>query len=141
MLHTFLPSSLSLPRHGSMLCAVVSFVRSFVRSLVRSLARSLAHLSVRSFIRSFVCSFVRSFVRLRVFAVSLAAGDARLTRAMAQWQRGRLQMKRSGFELPRLLLPQPCVFPCIENRFADGHTVSNAPDLFRPPKLSGTGPG
>ena len=25
--------------------------------------------------------------------------------------------------------------------FADGHTVSNAPDLFRPPKLSGTGPG
>ncbi len=24
---------------------------------------------------------------------------------------------------------------------ADGHTVSNAPDLFRPPKLSGTGPG
>ena len=27
------------------------------------------------------------------------------------------------------------------NTFADGHTVSNAPDLFRPPKLSGTGPG
>ena len=25
--------------------------------------------------------------------------------------------------------------------FADGHTVSNAPDLFRPPKLSSTGPG
>ena len=25
--------------------------------------------------------------------------------------------------------------------FADGHTVSNTPDLFRPPKLSGTGPG
>ena len=25
--------------------------------------------------------------------------------------------------------------------FADGHTVSNAPDLFRPPQLSGTGPG
>ena len=25
--------------------------------------------------------------------------------------------------------------------FADGHTVSNAPDLFRPPKLSGVGPG
>ena len=25
--------------------------------------------------------------------------------------------------------------------FAGGHTVSNAPDLFRPPKLSGTGPG
>ena len=24
---------------------------------------------------------------------------------------------------------------------ADGHTVSNAPDLFRPPKLSSTGPG
>jgi len=24
---------------------------------------------------------------------------------------------------------------------ADGHTVSNAPDLFRPPKVSGTGPG
>ena len=25
--------------------------------------------------------------------------------------------------------------------FADGHTVSNAPDLFRPPKLSSTGIG
>ena len=24
---------------------------------------------------------------------------------------------------------------------ADGHTTSNAPDLFRPPKLSGVGPG
>ena len=24
--------------------------------------------------------------------------------------------------------------------FADGYTVSNAPDLFRPPKLSNTGP-
>jgi len=24
---------------------------------------------------------------------------------------------------------------------ADGHTASNAPDLFRPPKLSGAGPG
>jgi hypothetical protein len=29
----------------------------------------------------------------------------------------------------------------IPTSFADGHTVSNAPDLFRPPKLSGTGPG
>ena len=28
----------------------------------------------------------------------------------------------------------------IINIFADGHTVSNAPDLFRPLKLSGTGP-
>ena len=28
----------------------------------------------------------------------------------------------------------------IINMLADGHTVSNAPDLFRPPKLSGTGP-
>ena len=27
------------------------------------------------------------------------------------------------------------------NMLADGHTVSNAPDLSRPPKLSGTGPG
>ena len=25
--------------------------------------------------------------------------------------------------------------------FADGHTESNAPDLLRPPKLSGAGPG
>ena len=25
--------------------------------------------------------------------------------------------------------------------FADGHTASNAPDLFRTPKLSGAGPG
>ncbi len=29
-------------------------------------------------------------------------------------------------------------FACI---IADGHTVLNAPDLFRPPKLSSTGPG
>ena len=31
----------------------------------------------------------------------------------------------------------------MQNRsvFADGHTASNAPDLFRPPKLSGAGPG
>ena len=29
----------------------------------------------------------------------------------------------------------------LKNNIADGHTVSNAPDLFRPPKLSGTGPG
>ena len=28
---------------------------------------------------------------------------------------------------------------CIN--LADGHTASNAPDLFRPPKLSGAGPG
>ena len=30
---------------------------------------------------------------------------------------------------------------CGKYKLADGHTVSNAPDLFRPPKLSGTGPG
>ena len=29
---------------------------------------------------------------------------------------------------------------CADN-FADGHTASNKPDLFRPPKLSGAGPG
>ena len=29
----------------------------------------------------------------------------------------------------------------INFAFADGHTASNAPDLFRPPKLSGAGPG
>ena len=28
----------------------------------------------------------------------------------------------------------------IINMLADGHTVSNAPDLYRPSKLSGTGP-
>jgi hypothetical protein len=28
-----------------------------------------------------------------------------------------------------------------DSRLADGHTESNAPDLFRPPKLSGSGPG
>ena len=32
-----------------------------------------------------------------------------------------------------------CVFSATA--FADGHTASNAPDLFRPPKLSGAGPG
>ena len=29
----------------------------------------------------------------------------------------------------------------FDQSFADGHTASNAPDLFRPPKLSGAGPG
>jgi hypothetical protein len=38
-----------------------------------------------------------------------------------------------SFQLSKIL-----AFPRI---LADGHTVSNAPDLFRPPKLSGTGPG
>ena len=28
-----------------------------------------------------------------------------------------------------------------EEYFADGHTMSNAPDLFPPPKLSGIEPG
>ena len=27
------------------------------------------------------------------------------------------------------------------NKFAGGHTASNAPELFRPPQLSGAGPG
>ena len=34
--------------------------------------------------------------------------------------------------------------PVVKNReivFADGHTASNTPDLFWPPKLSGAGPG
>ena len=35
----------------------------------------------------------------------------------------------------------PCSVYKSDYLFADGHTVSNAPDLFRPPKLSGTGPG
>ena len=30
---------------------------------------------------------------------------------------------------------------CLIRVLADGHTASNAPDLFRPPKLSGAGPG
>jgi hypothetical protein len=30
---------------------------------------------------------------------------------------------------------------CCGFSLADGHTTSNAPDLFRPPKLSGVGPG
>ena len=38
--------------------------------------------------------------------------------------------------LSQLLSGGLCITP-----LADGHTVSNAPDLFRPPKLSGTGPG
>ena len=36
------------------------------------------------------------------------------------------------------LVPSGC---CEIHLLADGHTVSNAPDLIRPPKLSGTGPG
>ena len=34
----------------------------------------------------------------------------------------------------------PCI-QCRLHQFADGHTASNAPDLFRPPKLSGAGEG
>ena len=33
------------------------------------------------------------------------------------------------------------IFLSVPMSFADGHTASNAPDLFRPPKLSGAGPG
>jgi hypothetical protein len=32
-------------------------------------------------------------------------------------------------------------YSCCGFSLADGHTTSNAPDLFRPPKLSGVGPG
>ena len=35
----------------------------------------------------------------------------------------------------------PSKAPSLNKVFADGHTASNAPDLFRPPKLSGAGPG
>jgi hypothetical protein len=42
-----------------------------------------------------------------------------------------------------LVVEQPALFfdGWIDIPFADGHTASNAPDLFRPPKLSGAGPG
>ena len=33
-----------------------------------------------------------------------------------------------------------CMARPSDTSFADGHTASNAPDLFRPPKLSGAGP-
>ena len=48
-----------------------------------------------------------------------------------------------GFEPWHVPMPQMHVCdPCKSNTFiADGHTASNAPDLFRPPKLSGAGPG
>ena len=38
----------------------------------------------------------------------------------------------------------PVVYTCLLQQtkpVADGHTASNTPDLFRPPKLSGAGPG
>ncbi len=35
----------------------------------------------------------------------------------------------------------PVNYPGAPNAVAGGHTASNAPDLFRPPKLSGAGPG
>ena len=45
-------------------------------------------------------------------------------------------------------VPLPCAsLSCLQGKsifaytFADGHTASNAPDLFRPPKLSSAGPG
>ena len=71
---------------------------------------------------------------------------------------GTRRMHRSLLS-PALALPPPSVCVCVcvcvcapalsilhvvavaAFFFADGHTVSNAPDLFRPPKLSGTGPG
>ena len=36
---------------------------------------------------------------------------------------------------------RPCSLACLILVIAGGHTASNAPDLFRPPKLSGAGPG
>ena len=41
--------------------------------------------------------------------------------------------------IKNVLLLVPCGVRA--GAFADGHTASNAPDLFRPPKLSGAGPG
>ena len=41
--------------------------------------------------------------------------------------------------IKNVLLLVPC--GVRTGAFADGHTASNAPDLFRPPKLSGAGPG
>ena len=41
--------------------------------------------------------------------------------------------------IKNVLLLVPC--GARAGAFADGHTASNAPDLFRPPKLSGAGPG
>ena len=39
--------------------------------------------------------------------------------------------------------PTPCrwAWAATTQVFADGHTALNAPDLFRPPKLSSAGPG
>ena len=48
---------------------------------------------------------------------------------------------------PRIALLSPLKVECLGGcvsvpfDFAGGHTASNTPDLFRPPKLSGAGPG
>ena len=42
---------------------------------------------------------------------------------------------------PRNECPREDEVVSVMISFADGHTASNAPDLFRPPKLSGAGPG
>ena len=44
----------------------------------------------------------------------------------------------SRLAVPRVEVKARCNFAAT--LFADGHTASNAPDLFRPPKLSGAGP-
>ncbi len=48
----------------------------------------------------------------------------------------------SGRVCAHVLAPRRTpVYPGAPNTVAGGHTASNAPDLFRPPKLSGAGPG
>ena len=57
-----------------------------------------------------------------------------------EWKISNTHAQRSTWS--KLVLSSLCF--CLHQQslsFADGHTVSNAPDLFRPPKLSSTGPG
>ena len=48
---------------------------------------------------------------------------------------------RTGLSAPLTSTFWEAALSCVAMSFADGHTASNAPDLFRPPKLSGAGPG
>ena len=67
----------------------------------------------------------------------------RLTRAQTQTQTQTQTQKQTPTQTQKYTHARTHTHArwCADSMFAGGHTASNAPDLFRPPKLSGAGPG
>ena len=84
---------------------------------------------------------------LRVFVLAAVVAVPRLALliCVVSFHVARCLSARAGNVVPRFRIGPECSHVCLCSsvalEFADGHTASNAPDLFRPPKLSSTGPG